>query len=417
MAIAPTGAIYKSLIFDGEDSRDYGVYITGQAVFNAPEREVEMITIPARNGLFALDQGRFKNIEVTYPAGIFADTEADFAQAISDFRNALCSKRGYCRLTDDYNPDEYRMAIYKSGLDVKLSELKAGEFSITFECKPQRFLTSGETAVTASSSSYTLTNPTLFESSPLLEVTGVGTIGINDDSINIQDIPLGEIQVGSTATAQYSNGSLIHGISGVRLTLGNVNSGDRLYQKAKNEYSIEISTDSSTSLAVSVSGTTNVDSTNIVTYSTYRKLVQVKLPVFTAYKGTYKSVASTIDLSITIGSEAAVTATITLTVNYDGAITAKTIIDRSSIPRTSTYTETMVNQAFYADSTISTLPEPYYIDLDIGEAYGVLNDEMLSLNNIVSMPAELPVLVSGANTITHTNTITQLKIIPRWWKI
>ena len=148
MAIAPTGAIYKSLIFDGEDSRDYGVYITGQAVYNAPERDVEMISIPGRNGSFALDKGRFQNIEVTYPAGIFADTEADFAQAISDFRNFLCSRNGYVRLTDDYNPNEYRMAVYKSGFDVSPAQLKAGEFQLVFDCKPQRFLTSGEEPIT-----------------------------------------------------------------------------------------------------------------------------------------------------------------------------------------------------------------------------------------------------------------------------
>lgn len=144
MAIVPTGAIYKSLVFDGESSRDYGIYITGQAVYNAPERDVEMINIPGRNGSFALDKGRFQNIEVTYPAGIFADNEADFAQGISDFRNFLCSRNGYVRLTDDYNPNEYRMAVYKSGLDVSPAQLKAGEFDITFDCKPQRYLLSGE---------------------------------------------------------------------------------------------------------------------------------------------------------------------------------------------------------------------------------------------------------------------------------
>ena len=147
MAITQTGAIYKSLSFDNTSSRSYGVYITGQAVYNAPQRAVEMITIPGRNGAFALDQGRFENIEVSYPAGIFADNEADFAQAVSDFRNFLCSKKGYCRLTDEYNPNEYRMAVYKSGLDVSPAQLRAGEFDITFECKPQRWLTDGETPV------------------------------------------------------------------------------------------------------------------------------------------------------------------------------------------------------------------------------------------------------------------------------
>ena len=135
MAVASTGNIFKALSFDNVSSRSYGVYITGEAVYNAPEREVEMISIPGRNGQFALDMGRFENIEVTYPAGIFANTEADFARAISDFRNFLCSRKGYVRLTDEYNPNEYRMAIYKSGLEVEPAQLKAGEFEIIFDCK------------------------------------------------------------------------------------------------------------------------------------------------------------------------------------------------------------------------------------------------------------------------------------------
>ena len=146
--MAITGAIFKTLTFNGESSKDYGVYITGAGVYDAPKRDVEMITIAGRNGSFPLDHGRFENIEVTYPAGIFGDNEEDFADAISDFRNMLCSANGYCRLEDEYNPDEYRMAVYKSGLEVDPTLLKAGEFEITFECKPQRYLKSGEIPVT-----------------------------------------------------------------------------------------------------------------------------------------------------------------------------------------------------------------------------------------------------------------------------
>ena len=184
MAIKQTGAMYKTLTFDGESSRTYGVYITGEAVYNAPEREVEMISIPGRSGQLALDKGRFENIEVTYPAGIFADNEEDFAEAISNFRNFLCSRNGYVRLQDDYNPNEYRLAIYKSGLEVKDAFHRAGEFDIVFDCKPQRYLTSGETAIEVDSGDV-ITNPTLFDASPLLEVEGDGTVGFNGYSIEL----------------------------------------------------------------------------------------------------------------------------------------------------------------------------------------------------------------------------------------
>lgn len=195
MAVIKTGAIFKTLRFDGTQlgmggvlSSDYGVYITGEAVFNAPTRRVNMIQIPGRNGLFAQDEGSFDNLTVTYPAGLFGVTEADFADAISNFRNALCSRVGYKRLEDDYNPSEFRMAVYKEGLEVTPATLKAGEFTISFECKPQRWLKSGETWTTAT----TLTNfdnPTLFASAPLLEVQGYGTIKLTQsDTGTAKDI-------------------------------------------------------------------------------------------------------------------------------------------------------------------------------------------------------------------------------------
>lgn len=186
MAVAPTGAIYKALEFDGVSSRTYGVYITGTAVYNAPERDVEMIAIPGRNGSFALDKGRFENIEVSYPAGIFADAESDFAEAVSDFRNFLCSRNGYVRLQDEYNPNEYRMAVYKSGLEVTPAQLKVGEFNIVFECKPQRWLTSGESAVTVGEWSEWET-----ESGPIVEIEASETDKIKSLSVALEPIQEG----------------------------------------------------------------------------------------------------------------------------------------------------------------------------------------------------------------------------------
>ena len=106
-------ALFRGLTFDGVNSLNYGIYLTGEAVYNAPDRAVEMISIPGKNGAIALDQGRFENIEVTYLAGCFAANQADFATKVSAFRNALASRYNYKRLSDDYNTDEYRVGLYK----------------------------------------------------------------------------------------------------------------------------------------------------------------------------------------------------------------------------------------------------------------------------------------------------------------
>lgn len=142
-------AIDNSITFGGVNSADYGIYIGGEGVFNAPERDVEMVSIPGRNGSFALDKGRFENIKVTYSAFNYEADLATFSANLDAFRNALCAQSGYQRLTDTFHPDEYRMAAFIGGLEIKPIEYNtASKFDIVFDCKPQRWLTSGEEPIT-----------------------------------------------------------------------------------------------------------------------------------------------------------------------------------------------------------------------------------------------------------------------------
>lgn len=175
----------NSFNFGGVSSSNYGIYISGDSVYNAPEKAYDMQVILGRNGNLAIYQNRFENIELTYPAFTFDDDQTQFAGSVSDFRNAMYAMNGYQRLSDTYHPDEFRLGIYKAGLEVSPTHYHtAGEFDITFDCKPQRFLKSGET-VTTFTTNGNITNPTAFEAKPLLKVTGYGTLGVGDRSVII----------------------------------------------------------------------------------------------------------------------------------------------------------------------------------------------------------------------------------------
>lgn len=177
-------AIFKALTFDGVNSLDYGIYITGEAVYNAPERAVEMVNIPGKNGALALDQGRFENIEVTYHAGCFADNQADFADKVMKFRNALASRYTYKRLTDEYHPDEYRLGLYKNGLDVDAVRYgTAGEFNIVFDCKPQRFLVDGDREILPTEWSDVQT-----ESGELVTIDSDGSLAVRSLEVELEPI-------------------------------------------------------------------------------------------------------------------------------------------------------------------------------------------------------------------------------------
>ena len=424
MAVIPTGAIYKSLIFDGEDSRNYGVYITGEAVYNAPERDVEMVSIPGRNGSFALDNGRFENIEVSYPAGIFAETEADFAEAISDFRNFLCSRKGYVRLTDDYNPNEYRMAIYKSGLEVKPAQLKAGQFDITFDCKPQRWLTSGETAQ-AVVDGETLTNPTRFGSSPLIRCKGYGQIAFGGAPIKVEAIPIGDLILAPESTVTIRNAELETNppveILKVTLDVSNLNTGDAItlassYVKYNLKYSI-FAGDRFTSAVVESESGEDWD-TKAVILSESTLYFNTRIPAITFEKGT--SATKTYDYAgrwvmTAAGGGSYVEASFHhyINIQYDGDDTIKLYASTHDDDTTETYTEIGFLGQVNGYSTVIK-DSDVYIDLDIGEAYF---DDGTSANYGVSLPAELPKLSPGANVVSFDNTFTTMEITPRWWKI
>lgn len=407
--MAVTGAIFKALEFDGESSRNYGVYISGEAVYNAPAREVEMITIAGRNGQLALDKGHFENIEVTYHGGIFADNEYDFARAVSDFRNMLVSKKGYCRLADEYNDDEYRLAIYKSGLEVTPAMLKAGEFSITFDCMPQRFLMSGEAPINVSSGDVIL-NPTRFEAKPMLEVEGYGTINIGDNSIIIENATIGDIRIANSSS----------GARNVRFALDTsaLNAGDIItIEKVSATQSLGLKTGASVTSSHISSMT--MDSGTINSSATVRTMATppIALEYGTAKSGYYELhiILDRYVINGTTYTQEGVSSRIGY--NYDGASSLLFYVAQYAAEHDpfDYSTDSITASSVIANSSQSALGHPTYIDFDIGEAWHEDSGSVVSLNNTVQIPANLPTLAVGNNLIAYDSTITDLKLIPRWW--
>ena len=166
---------------DGVDSRSFGVYISGQGTFSAPGREYNMIPVPGRNGDLVGYERRFENLELTYEAFIYHN----FKQNVADFRNFLLSLFGYQDLVDSYHPNEIRKVLFEGPFDPDVTARNdAGRFDLKFNCKPQRFLASGN-QVTTLTADGSITNPTRFASQPLLRVYGTGVLGIGSQSITI----------------------------------------------------------------------------------------------------------------------------------------------------------------------------------------------------------------------------------------
>ena len=136
-----------------------------------------------------MDENCFENIEVTYPAFIGTPEETDFATRLMEVRSWLASREGYCRLEDTYHADEYRLAVFKAAVETNPTQYtRAGGFEITFDAKPQRYLKAGDVPQLFTENG-TITNPTLFDSLPIVAVTGSGRINLSGHMITVTDNP------------------------------------------------------------------------------------------------------------------------------------------------------------------------------------------------------------------------------------
>ena len=210
------------LVIDGRSSLDFGVYISGGGTYKSPERSYEEVEVPGRNGVILIDKGHYKNIDVTYSAFIFDTFIEKFEENINALRSFLISRNGYVRIEDTYHPDEFRLGYYNDEFDPDIFEdFKAGQFDITFKCKPQRFLKSGELKLTHGTDFETkLCNPTNHKALPLIRAYGTGTFTIAGKRLQIRsanqytdiDCDLQEAYKNTFATSCNNNIALTDGV-------------------------------------------------------------------------------------------------------------------------------------------------------------------------------------------------------------
>lgn len=183
----------NSFTFNGVNSRDFGVYISGNGRITVPEKNYEFVPIPGRNGdLIVNRNASVANDLITYPAFI-CPTDDDgvirrYPDMVAKMRAWLLSVRGYAELYDTYDETHYRLAAFAGGemMFESLPDLKAGTFEIPFNCKPQRFHLDNEGAFALDVGEDTVVYADGYVfAEPLIAVTGTGSFTVGDQTITV----------------------------------------------------------------------------------------------------------------------------------------------------------------------------------------------------------------------------------------
>lgn len=178
------------IIFGGLSCDDYGILAFPKDTEGAPERDTTEIEVPGRNGTVTVDNGRWKNMPVSYTLVAYGSDPAysgALSEDVGEFKALLKQKVGYQRLEFSEDEDHYRLAKYTE----QFSPTAKGDISkavVTFDCYPQKWLTSGDTVMDFTTDG-AITNPTHFTSKPVIRVTGAGSFTINGVGVTLASNP------------------------------------------------------------------------------------------------------------------------------------------------------------------------------------------------------------------------------------
>lgn len=179
------------ITFNGVTSTSVGIQVAHSPRYVYPEKDSEAVHVPGRNGDIIIDKDSYKNVPREYEITVYdqAHPEWTYSQRVVKLSNWLHSARGYAKLSDTYDVGYFRKARYvEEAQEIENFINQGGAGTITFDCRPERFLVTGDNPITkdkASSGTTTLTiqNPTQYYAKPYIKL--YGTTGSGNTAGNL----------------------------------------------------------------------------------------------------------------------------------------------------------------------------------------------------------------------------------------
>lgn len=185
--------------FRGLSTKDLDLIIQFKPDYPFPAKDITVEHIPGRNGDLYIDNKSWQNTQRTYSIVSVFRPGTDFVSNSEKLIKWLTQESGYFRLEDDYDPHVYRMAAYKGSGSLPNLYDQATVLAVTFDCKPQRYLKSGEKEITFEDvSKAILLNPTGFDALPDIRISNISnpaqddvlllTVGKTSDEENFDEV-------------------------------------------------------------------------------------------------------------------------------------------------------------------------------------------------------------------------------------
>lgn len=166
-------------VFNGQSSLELGIRIRTKSIFSMPKYDMSFVSIPGRNGDLINSNKRIGNVSISYTCFVPAISIEELATKIRNIKKWLyVDVDSYHEFQDSYEPDFVRYAVFANKLDITEQVNKIGVFTLTFSCKPFKYLEESLSLKEINRSGTTLFNPYPFASKPYFRIEGNGSINL-----------------------------------------------------------------------------------------------------------------------------------------------------------------------------------------------------------------------------------------------
>lgn len=394
--------------FNGISSDDIGIVVERYPNYTIPMRKLSTQSVDGRNGDLLFSQNAFENVIQTYEIYI-RQTGMNMQEVAHKLIEWLFAVEGYQRLEDSYDLDHFRLAYVVGGQKIINNLNRFGRATLEFNCKPQRFLKSGEEAVNITTSPGSVTNPTQYKSAPLVTaVFANANPTYKYVKTNFSDDVFVSVKIAGMSfpvPLEMSYSSVSGNCTNISYTVG-----------------LPLATQETPKI---VFPAIDIPMQSLVAGRTYKiKFVQTaadkaNICHFRAKVTDAAGVTHSINSnSLVYCGQAAQNGKITVSLSINanewqhvGRVTSSLQFYVQELDEATEKTGT-IGIGDYSYTVTAPVNEPVMIDSETMNCYcGSTN-----LNNKVTL-TEYPLIVPGSNAVTFTSYVEFVEIVPRWWEL
>lgn len=161
----------NSFTFNGRSSEDFGVRVEKYPDLNRSQRKYKSTSVPGRNGNIYQMEDVWEEVPVAYKIFAGSRHKGCAVETFTEIMEWLHSANDYAILSDSFDPNHYRMAVYVDSTDVESEWHTFGRATIRFRCRPERYIAGATQDVENGGSIY---NPTNHTALPIITIKGNG---------------------------------------------------------------------------------------------------------------------------------------------------------------------------------------------------------------------------------------------------